>query len=66
VRAASDWGRVESRDGWAGARVGKRYGVWEGVLPERRVVEERERARMGGEWVKRPKGAKGCEFRWSA
>ncbi len=44
------------------------HGVWEpeGVLPERRVVEERERVCKGGEWVKRPKGAKGCEFRRSA
>ncbi len=49
------------------ARCGKvMHGVWEGVLPERRVVEERERVHMGEEWVKRPKGAKGCEFRWSA
>jgi hypothetical protein len=30
-------------------------GVWEGVLPERRSVEEKERVHVGGEWVKRPK-----------
>jgi hypothetical protein len=29
--------------------------VWEGVLPERRDVEEKEREHMGGKWVKRPK-----------
>jgi hypothetical protein len=39
--------------------------VWEGVLPERRGVEVKEQEHMGGEWVKRPKEAKGCEI-WRA
>ncbi len=36
--------------------------VWEGVLPERRGVEVKEHEHMGGEWVKRSKGAKGSEI----
>ena len=35
----------------------------EGVLPERRDVEVREREMQGGEWVKRPAAAKGFESR---
>jgi hypothetical protein len=37
--------------------------VREGVLPERRDVSVRERVMKGGEWVKRPAGAKGFESR---
>ena len=52
VRAASDVCRVESGDLRAGARERKTtcY-VWEGVLPERRGEEVKEREHMGGEWV---------------
>jgi hypothetical protein len=42
------------------------HGVWEGVLQDRRDVEEKERVHMGGEWAKRPEEAKGFEFRRSA
>jgi hypothetical protein len=35
------------------------HGVWEGVLPERRSVEEQERVHVGWEWVKRPNGSEG-------
>jgi hypothetical protein len=38
-------------------------GVWEGVLPERRSVEEQERVHVGGEWVKRPNGRLDSWFR---
>jgi hypothetical protein len=63
VRAASDVCRVESGDLRAGARERKTICVvWEGMLPERRDVEVKERKRMGGEWVKQPKGAKGLKI----
>ena len=39
------------------------HDVWERVLPERHSVEGQERVHVGGEWVKRPTGAKGFESR---
>jgi hypothetical protein len=62
ARAAGDGCRVESRDGQAGARERKPDVECEGAVTWSGVARKvKEQGHMGGEWVKRPEGAKGCE-----
>ena len=62
ARAAGDGCRVESRDGQAGARERKPDVECEGGVTWSDVAwKVKEQGHMGGEWVKRPEGAKGCE-----